>query len=319
MIGDNYEPVKIQGDNSTVEFSFDFPIIAEENLKVYSEDVDTGVQTLITTGITIEFDDSVPAGTVTFDEAPTDEEYVVIGREISPTQTVDYKTSSGFQGSVIMRSFDKLTLMIQDVIEAATRAIKLPLGSDANVILPTPNDKKAIVWDGISGKMKNSKNDVDDIDSIVAAAQAAQAGAEAALAAALVAKNAAEAAAEITRYPVGSVIALGVSTHPATLFGYGTWTQIEGETIVGYKSGDADFGTLDASVGSKTHTLTIAEIPSHTHTIPESGNSGSSYVRARSDASANGHSAIISNATGGGEAHNNIQPSRVKYIWERTA
>jgi hypothetical protein len=64
-------------------------------------------------------------------------------------------------------------------------------------------------------------------------------------------------------WPVGSVFASVVSTNPATLLGYGTWQQIaEGQMLVGYKSGDADFGTVEGTGGSKTashdanHTVT---------------------------------------------------------------
>ncbi len=36
--------------------------------------------------------------------------------------------------------------------------------------------------------------------------------------------------------PVGFVVTLGVSTNPATLFGFGTWTAITGKVIVGKAS-----------------------------------------------------------------------------------
>lgn len=40
-----------------------------------------------------------------------------------------------------------------------------------------------------------------------------------------------------------------------------------GNVSVGYKSGDADFGTIGGTGGSKTHTLTQAELPAVTITI----------------------------------------------------
>lgn len=67
-------------------------------------------------------------------------------------------------------------------------------------------------------------------------------------------------------FPVGSVFIAVVSTDPATLLGYGTWSQIAGgRMLIGQTSGDADFDTAEETGGAKTHTLTEAQIPSHTH------------------------------------------------------
>ena len=74
-----------------------------------------------------------------------------------------------------------------------------------------------------------------------------------------------------TIYPVGSIyINAGVATNPGTLLGFGTWTAFgTGRTIVGVDSSDTDFDTVRETGGSKTdsHTLTIAEIPAHTHNV----------------------------------------------------
>lgn len=45
-----------------------------------------------------------------------------------------------------------------------------------------------------------------------------------------------------------------------------TIPDLRGKFIVGGKSGDADFGTENGTGGSKTQTLTIDQIPAHTHT-----------------------------------------------------
>lgn len=158
-------------------------------------------------------------------------------------------------------------------------------------------------------------------------------------------------------YPVGHVYLSYVSINPATIFGFGTWTQIaEGEAIVGFKTSDTPFGTLGSigAAGAKTIALSTAELaahthtgPSHTHTGPShahtgptgswlhyvtsggsraDGGSGTGYDRdtlgstgsaGTGDTGASGTGATGS--TGSGTAHNNIQPSFVVYVWRRTA
>ena len=120
--------------------------------------------------------------------------------------------------------------------------------------------------------------------------------------------------------PVGTVRTFGVSTNPATLLGFGTWTAIAGKVIVGIDAGQAEFDTLDETGGSKTHTLTTAEIPAHTHNMPQRNTSAGTGTRNVQAASTGGTTADNPTASeGGGGAHNNLQPYIVKYVWQRTA
>lgn len=60
-------------------------------------------------------------------------------------------------------------------------------------------------------------------------------------------------------FPVGSVFLSVVSTDPATLLGYGTWSAIAaGKVLIGLDSGDADFDTAEETGGTKTVTSTGA-------------------------------------------------------------
>lgn len=119
-------------------------------------------------------------------------------------------------------------------------------------------------------------------------------------------------------YPVGAIYISTVSTSPASLFG-GTWTQKENRFLLGAGSGY----TAGTTGGEATHTLTINEMPTHSH--KERSNYGSSsgyYYRILGDMGANNASQtleLLTENAGNGAPHNNMPPYVVVYMWERTA
>jgi len=145
---DNYQPTKTLGNGATVDFSFDWNMIDEENSRVFLEDVATGVQVLQTldSDYTLVFDDD--GGTVTFITAPTSDSFVIVSRDIAKTQETAYSTSSGFQGVVTENSFDKVTAITQDLTELADRTLAFKLGSSFSTDVPDPEDGLVLGWDG---------------------------------------------------------------------------------------------------------------------------------------------------------------------------
>jgi len=120
-----------------------------------------------------------------------------------------------------------------------------------------------------------------------------------------------------TIYPVGSIYVSTLSTNPGTLLGVGTWAVFgAGRTLVSLNSADADFDTSEETGGEKTHTLTIPEMPAHTHTYDRgiTVNEGDGLSQRL-----NGYTSEATGSTGGGSAHNNLQPYIVVYMWKRTA
>lgn len=68
-------------------------------------------------------------------------------------------------------------------------------------------------------------------------------------------------------YPIGAIFLSAVSTNPATLLGFGTWTAFgTGRMPVGYDAGQTEFNAAEKTGGAKTHTLSASEMPVHTHT-----------------------------------------------------
>ena len=121
-------------------------------------------------------------------------------------------------------------------------------------------------------------------------------------------------------YPVGAIYISTVSTSPATLFGFGTWTQITDRFLLAagstYKAG--------ATGGSATHTLTVNQIPAHQHATMEyqsgrTGTSGGSADGIQWSTALTGTWKLSTGETGGGAAHNNMPPYLVVYAWKRTA
>lgn len=123
-------------------------------------------------------------------------------------------------------------------------------------------------------------------------------------------------------YPVGSIyINATNSTNPGTLLGFGTWSAFgAGRVPVGFDSGQTEFDAAEKTGGAKTHTLTTDEMPAHTHTSSQQLGTGAFPVMPQGAASGSDvNSNYTSNSTGGGGAHNNLQPYIVVYMWKRTA
>jgi len=117
------------------------------------------------------------------------------------------------------------------------------------------------------------------------------------------------------QFPIGAIYPIATNTNPATFLGYGTWTAIQGRVLVGAGTSDAVY-TNGATGGESTHTLTTAEIASHTHNVERND---FVHVTTGTGAWTPGLTVAPTDAAGGGGAHNNMPPYRVVYIWERTA
>ena len=145
-------------------------------------------------------------------------------------------------------------------------------------------------------------------------------------------------------YPVGSIYTnASVSTNPATLLGFGTWTAFgAGRVMVGFDSGNALFdtaeetgGSADAITVSHTHTATSTVTdPGHLHNLIlrtagaspiTPSNFAMGDVTQRNDGNQNtqtnttGITVATTNASTGSSGTNaNYQPYITVYMWKRT-
>ena len=87
--------------------------------------------------------------------------------------------------------------------------------------------------------------------------------------------------------------------------------NLKGKVPVGKDTSDTDFDTLGETRGEKTHTLTVNEMPNHSHNVDSNNFGASSTVRVASGDYANVGNPVgeinIGNI-GGGQPHNNLQP-----------
>ena len=130
-------------------------------------------------------------------------------------------------------------------------------------------------------------------------------------------------------YPVGSIYITTNNQNPSEYLG-GKWESFgEGRTIVGAGTGTDENNVqkvfeIEQTGGEYQHTLTIEEMPRHQHSIYRwlQGNSSSYEGEKILAAQSNGQevgNAGLTNFKGGDQAHNNIQPYIVTYIWKRIA
>lgn len=88
--------------------------------------------------------------------------------------------------------------------------------------------------------------------------------------------------------------------------------ELRGRTVIGAGNNPSLTNRpLGANVGAETHTLNQAQMPAHTHTTVYSvnANPGSDAAIIRANVTQGTGNTIVNNSAGGGNPHNNMQPS----------
>lgn len=146
---------------------------------------------------------------------------------------------------------------------------------------------------------------------------------------------------KLNAYPIGTIYISSDATDPSELFG-GTWEKYgQGRTLIGEGTSDKTF-TAGETGGESVHTLTVEEMPSHSHNIRISAPSLFSegtivnglYWRiggiksngwhdfdhtTEPYSTANGSTGTGIFRNGGSQSHNNLQPYIVTYMWRRVS
>jgi hypothetical protein len=137
-------------------------------------------------------------------------------------------------------------------------------------------------------------------------------------------------------FPVGAIYTATVSTNPATLLGFGTWTAFgAGRVLIGDGGGfsaGATGGSADAITVSHTHTATSTDA-GHNHQYarnqtPTAGVNPLGIAASSYDGNNNGSITVSTgfasitttiSSTGSSGTNANLQPYIVVYMWQRTA
>lgn len=123
-------------------------------------------------------------------------------------------------------------------------------------------------------------------------------------------------------FPIGSTYITQTDTNPATILKFGTWERLKGKVCLGLDEDDENFNAVGKTGGEKTHTLTIAEMPKHSHQIYGQNKTFGAGNYPAETVGNQYHNQYTEWVTENGQSlpHNNLQPYEVVgYMWIRRA
>lgn len=183
--------VVAQGNGLTVTFSFGFPVPLASQLFVYYTDASGNVTAVPPSQYTAFGIGSTTGGSVTY---PISGSPIPSGTSLTIVRTVSYQqltelvNQSGYYPSVVEGALDYLTMEIQQLAEAQSRAFTLPIQSTGvSLAFPVPVAGLGIGWDPTASFLEN----IDFVAESAGSAEASAASAAASAASAVTSEGAA--------------------------------------------------------------------------------------------------------------------------------
>lgn len=140
------------GNGVTVAFPFTFKVFSTADVLVVQTDA-SGVETTMvsTTNYTVVLNsnqDSNPGGTVTMNVAPPTGYLLTLGSTVANTQPMVLTNTGGFFATVINDAMDRVTILVQQLLEKLGRAVTVPISTPSNVNtqLPSPIAGRLLGW-----------------------------------------------------------------------------------------------------------------------------------------------------------------------------
>ena len=136
------------GTGATRALPFTFKAFGAADLRVVWSDTSTGVETDLALGVdyTVTLNsnqDASPGGTVTPTAAWSSVQRITITTDIDALQPVDLTNQGGFYPTVINTALDRLTMLIQQVLEEMGRTLRVAISDDAGGVDLPPAANRA--------------------------------------------------------------------------------------------------------------------------------------------------------------------------------
>lgn len=173
------------GDGVQTVFVFTFAAQQGSDIDVYKDGV------LVVSGYTVAINSNGVGGTITFSVAPANLAELLFKRLVDLTQGAALPIEGNMPESTLERAYDKLCMADQQQQEEIDRAVKRSGTSDstADLTLPEPEARRAVLWNAAGDGFENSDYDPDEQQDNAADSAAAAAVSEANAAASASAAN----------------------------------------------------------------------------------------------------------------------------------
>ena len=119
-----------EGNGTTKEFTFPFKVFSAEDLFVAKSSDDGEVQLVYGTDYTVRLNsdqDTTPGGAVVLSSALADGVYLSVISQMSYDQLAIFTNKGGFYPETLNKCYDKLTILVQQLLEELSRSIKVDI------------------------------------------------------------------------------------------------------------------------------------------------------------------------------------------------
>lgn len=128
------------GDDVTLAFPFAFKVFSASDLQIIKTDP-TGAETVLTTGFSTSLNadqNANPGGTVTLSSVLSSGYKLTLTSNVAALQSTDLTNQGGFYPAVITNALDRLTILVQQILNGLGRSLKFPISDSAvSTTLPT--------------------------------------------------------------------------------------------------------------------------------------------------------------------------------------